>query len=133
MLDRSAYEVDRLMCRILLRGWLLRLRLLLFFIFSAEDLLEEVFLLGRRRLLRGVGRIAVRRSVRCLPDYGCPSCSWRGCSGVWSGRVWICWPTAAEAEDLLKEILWIFAHLAAGIHGCGAVEEPNIEAVVWAA
>lgn len=112
-----------------LLGWLLGLRLLL--VFSAtEDLLEEVLLFGLSRLLCGIGRVAVGWSVRRLPDYG-RSCCWRW-SNRWPG-VGCCRFAAAEAEDLLEEVLWIFAHLTAGIHRRRAVEEADVEAIVGAA
>ena len=44
----------------------------------------------------------------------------------WAGFV------AADAEDLLDEVLRIFAHLAAGVDGRGAVEEGSVEDVVGA-
>ena len=118
----------RLMRVMLLRG-LLGLRLLLVFS-TTEDLLEEVLLFGLSGLLRGIGRIAVGRSVRRLPDYGSSYC--RRWSSRWPG-VGCCRLAAAEAEDLLQEVLRVFAHLAAGIHRCRAVEEANVEAVVGAA
>ena len=111
-----------------LLGWLLRLLL----VFSTtEDLLEEVLLFGLSGLLRGIRCIAVGRSVRRLPDYGRCGCWW-----LWSSRwpsVGCCRSAAAEAEDLLEEVLRVFSHLTAGIHRCCAVEEADVEAVVGAA
>ena len=102
---------------------------LLVFIFvfaAAEDLLQEVLLFLRCGRLRRIGSVAVWRSV--------------GCGGRRERRLqvaaWCCWWSAgliaADAEDLLDEVLRIFTHLAAGIHGRGAIEEGDVEAVARA-
>ena len=73
-----------------------------------------------------------------LPSGAC----WVGCERLerllrvvaWlqAGRVRCGWLVAADAEDLLDEVLRILAHLAAGVDGSGAVEEGDVEAVVGA-
>ena len=93
------------------------------FVFAAaEDLLEEVFLFGWSGRLIGVGGVAVwgRVGIDANDGRGGVGCGVRGGS-------------AAEAEDLLDEILGAFAHLAAGVGGCGAVEEGGVEDVAGAA
>jgi len=91
-----------------------RRRLLVFIFAGTEDFLQEVSLLRWGGLLSGVGSVAVWRSVGGGAD------NWsagrgRCCSIRWSGLV------AADAEDLLEEVLRVFAHLAAGIDGRGSV------------
>ena len=100
----------------LLRWWWL---LLLFVFAAAEDLLQEVSLLGWGWLLGGVGGVAVWWRVWWDADYGC-ACGllrWGGLFGF----------AAADAEDLLDQVLGALAHLAAGIGGCRAVQECNVE------
>jgi hypothetical protein len=105
------------------RSWL-RLRLLFVFVFAAaEDLLEEVFLLGGCGVLIGVRGVAVWGRVGIDANDGSGGV---GCCGVRSGF-------AAEAEDLLDEVLRAFTHLTAGVGGCGAVEEGGVEDVAGAA
>lgn len=104
---------------------LLFLLLVFIFVFAgAEDLLENVpflFLLG---LLRGVGSIAVRRRVGGLADDGGAGCRLWDCSFRGGGFV------AADAEDLLDEVLRILSHLAAGVDGRRAIEERGVDTVV---
>ena len=78
--------------------------LLLVFVSSAEELLEEVLLLG----LRGLGRVCVV-AVRC--GRGNDRMGWgSGQRGRRSG-LWI--RVFSDTEDLLDEVLWVLGHLAA--------------------
>ncbi len=114
-----------------MRAWLLRrggLRLVFVrgvVAACAEDLLEDVFLLLGG--LGGVGRVAVGRGVGGDGD------SLAG--GV--GLLRVGWQrggvvVAADAEELLEEVLGGVVHLATGISGGGAVEEGCGEGVVGA-
>lgn len=106
---------------------LVLLLVLFVFIFAAaEDLLEDVPLLFLLGLLRGVGSVSVRRRVGGLADDGGAGCRLWNCRFRGGGFV------AADAKDLLDEVLRIFTHLAAGVDGRGAVEEANVEAVAGA-
>jgi len=114
----------------LLRRRRLRLRLFVFVFAAAEDLLEEVFLLGWSGLLRGVGCVAARWGVGCLADDGSTGCGWRDGSrmaGIRRGGL-----VATDAEEFLDEVLLALAHLATGVDRRRAVEEGDVEAVVRA-
>src|ERR1700736_5211059 len=91
--------------------------LLVLFVFAAtEDLLEDVLLLFLLGLLGGVGSVSVWRGVGGGANNGCAGCGrWRGC--IRGGGF-----VAADAEDLLDEVLRVLAHLAAAVDGGGAVE-----------
>jgi len=101
-------------------------RLLLVFIFvfaAAEDLLEDVSLLLLLGLLCCVGSVSVRRGVGGLADDGGAGC--RLWDRSFGGRRLI----AADAEDLLDEVLRILSHLAAGIDRRSAIEERGVDAI----
>jgi hypothetical protein len=120
-------------CEMLLRrgldwlGRLLLVLLLLVFVLlifaAAEDLLEDVPLLLLLGLLRSVGSVAVGRRVGGLADNG--GSGWGLRDRRFGSRRFV----AADAEDLLDEVLRILSHLAAGVHGHGAIEEGGVDAV----
>jgi len=101
--------------------------LLVLFVFApAEELLEDVLLLFLLGLLGCVGSIAVRRGVGSLAD------DWSAGCRLWDCRFRRRGFVAADAEDLLDEVLGILSHLAAGVDGRSAIEEGNVETVVGA-
>jgi len=101
----------------------------LFVLTATEELLQEVLFLGWCDRLRRVGGVAVGRSIGRLANDGRAGCGWRGGGRpgcIRRDRLFV----AADAEDLLDEVLRILAHLTAGVDGRRAVEEGNVEAVV---